>query len=103
MAAADKMLRHQLRRLHVVRADQVDIVKIAGAGSKHQRHPRLRRTLAQLAPAVDRPGDNHPVHPCAASVSNRWAIFSPLRPPRVRNTIFPCLSGASVRPAVNSA
>ena len=57
MAAADQMLGHQLRRLHVVRADQVDIVEIAGAGSEHQRHPRLRRPLAQLAAAVDGPGE----------------------------------------------
>ncbi|STS90426.1 Uncharacterised protein [Klebsiella variicola] len=63
MAAADKMLGHQLRRLHVVRADQIDIVKVAGAGSKHQRHAGLRGPLAQFAPAIDRPGDDHPVDP----------------------------------------
>ena len=60
---------------------------------------RSRSSLPRsIAPAIITPST-----PCAASVSNRWAIFSPLRPPWVRNTIFPCLSRASVRPAVNSA
>ena len=82
MAAADQMLGHQLRRLHVVRADQVDIVEVAGAGSEHQRHPRLRRPLAQLAAAVDGPGDDHPVHPLRRQrikpLSHLLAAASPL-------------------------
>ena len=58
MAAADKMLGHQLRRLHVVRADQIDIVKVAGAGSKHQRQFGAGAICSELCPLV-RAIDNH--------------------------------------------
>ena len=63
MAAADQVLGDNLRRLHIIRADQVDIVEIAGAGSKHQRHSSLRRAIAQLRSLVDRPGNHHAVDP----------------------------------------
>ena len=63
MAAADQVFGDNLRRLHIIRADQVNIVEIAGAGSKHQRHPGLRRAIAQLRSLVDRSGNHYAVDP----------------------------------------
>ncbi len=62
MTAANQMFRYHLRRLHVIRADQVNIVQIAGAGGKNQRHPHFGGTIAQFSALVDSASDNHPVH-----------------------------------------
>jgi hypothetical protein len=60
--AADQMLGDNLRGLHIIRADKVDIIEIAGAGGKHQRHTDLRGAIAQFAAFVDSTGNNHPVY-----------------------------------------
>lgn len=103
MAAADQVLGDNLRRLHIIRADQVDIVEIAGAGSKHQRHSSLRRAIAQLRSLVDRPGNHHAVDPLRHQGIKTLEHFFTAVPPWVRNTILPCDSSASVNPAVISA
>jgi hypothetical protein len=101
MAAADQMLGDNLRRLHIIRADQVDIIEIAGAGSKHQRHTDLRRAIAQFA-LVDSPGDNHPVYTLRNQGIKTLTHFFPAAALGEKDH-FPSASSASVSPAVSSA
>ena len=56
------MLGQHLRGLHVIRAQRIGLVEVAGARSKHQRHAFFGGALAQLAAHARRSGDDYPVN-----------------------------------------
>ena len=76
MAAAYQMFGHQLCRLHIVGADNIDFIEIAGAGSKDQRRLGFRRFRPQFRRLIDRALAEHNVQcTVAQEVGHPTTIF----------------------------